>query len=439
MRASGIVARTVASAAAALALGAAGAVAATVQVREEVRTKASSVYHAEFKAGDGEANDLVVAPGDDGGVTFTDSGAAVVARGGCTQVTAQRAHCELGGPSAQLGDLDDRARSDTPAGIDGGPGDDMLTGAGYFNGGAGADTIENGDDDGGLSGGPGADRVAGGEGDDRIIETQDGEPDLLDGGAGRDTVDYPAARDLVIDLAAGRAGDDTLRSIESASADGGTFRGDGQANRFDSNMYPATMTGGGGPDDLVAFSHRRDRLDGGSGDDALVLFPSISYERLPERDSLRCGPGDDLVDDPLQNTIVPIDCERVEFSGERGPAVVLPRPGTDAPLGSLRWAGACAPNFEPGPCTVKAAVHEAVWPKGSDRPRSGPALGSARGRLSRTNRRIDVRPNPHGRAVIASGRCVLVRLKITGTGAASAVEAVFRLGRRCRPPAPFAQ
>ncbi len=109
--------------------------------------------------------------------------------------------------------------------VQGGEGDDVLTGSGgidWVNGGLGDDSISGGSGDDKLKGGWGNDRVDGGSGDDRV--TGDWGDDLLFGGSGDDTI----------------------------------FGGEGSD----------TLFGGDGNDHLIA-SGQRDFLAGGAGNDTL--------------------------------------------------------------------------------------------------------------------------------------------------------------------------
>jgi Ca2+-binding RTX toxin-like protein len=70
----------------------------------------------------------------------------------------------------------------------GGGGDDVLVGAG------GNDKLDGGPGDDNLNAGRGFDTVIGGDGDDLILEGMEAASDLVDGGAGNDTVDYSIFR-----------------------------------------------------------------------------------------------------------------------------------------------------------------------------------------------------------------------------------------------------
>jgi hypothetical protein len=143
--------------------------------------------------------DLITVTGDDGPSHLTapgyfteaelqdDNGGAVVASGGCAQVSASHVDCGAFGAASRivvaLGGGDDYlkwATVDVPEQIDAGAGND------YVEAGAGADTIAGGPGDDDLAGMNGNDTIDGGEGDDSV-EGRDGN-DTIVGGPGRDTL-----------------------------------------------------------------------------------------------------------------------------------------------------------------------------------------------------------------------------------------------------------
>ena len=206
---------------------------------------------------------------------------------------------------------------DPPAGIDGGSGDDVLTGTGAddlvrgfgggdtLSGGAGADTMEggSGDDvvrgedgndrlDGGagrdlLYGGPGADFLAGGlaadtlngDGGDDTLQGGAGADNLV-GGAGTDTADYsdaPGGKSggVRVDLQysslnAKYAAGDTLDGIENVlGSDGQDYiAGDAGANLIFGGAYVDFLVGRAG-DDTIEGGIGNDVLYGGTGADVL--------------------------------------------------------------------------------------------------------------------------------------------------------------------------
>jgi hypothetical protein len=413
-----------------LALGAAGAVAATVTLYEGGNK--TTTFHALFHGSAGERNELTLTS-DRRGVTFADARVPVQAGRGCLQLDPNRVRCARGVPQAFLGDRDDRGVA-TVGFLDGGPGRDVLTGA-HAGGGEGDDVLRGTAGNDTLGGGPGSDRLIGRAGDDSFAGGQASEADRIDGGPGNDEITYFDVPRVTIDLARGRGGargEDRLASVESATASAGTYLGNERRNRLRA-FEAAVMRGRAGSDVLVAESEARDDLDGGPGNDELHL---VAFDRtLPARDRIRCGPGRDLVGNPSPNTLVPVDCERVSWPDEAGPGVALSRPGHPAGgLATVLWRGGCTYNDFAKPCELKAAVHEARWPDRSRRPAAGVSLGRARGAISSARPSLVLRPNRRGRRVLASGRCVIARLKVDILDTDGALEALFRIGERCRAP-----
>ncbi|PZR85050.1 MAG: hypothetical protein DI537_31610 [Stutzerimonas stutzeri] len=161
--------------------------------------------------------------------------------------------------------------------VDAGAGNDIvLAGAGddLVRGGAGDDDLDGGDGDDALQGGDGNDRLRGGAGDDFLLggagnDTLAGGEgnDRFDGGDGVDTADYSAETDDVsVDLSTGTAngdgvGLDTLTGIEN-------------------------VTGGAGEDVLIG-NDLANILDGGAGDDRIVIGAG---------DTAKGGAGDDVIE-----------------------------------------------------------------------------------------------------------------------------------------------
>ncbi|MFZ5691116.1 MAG: calcium-binding protein [Pseudomonadota bacterium] len=172
--------------------------------------------------------------------------------------------------------------------VDGGSGDDQLTGSAFaddLRGGAGNDTLNGSDGNDLLNGGTGNDTLNGGD-----------DNDTLDGGVGIDALDGGAGDDVLVvrgnqgvfDTFNGGAGTDTLRLIgnvtlagfDAAASEieklqgGGALYGTSQGNLFDLSglqQAPAGLRfvdGGGGNDTLIG-SDFNDDLRGGAGDDIL--------------------------------------------------------------------------------------------------------------------------------------------------------------------------
>jgi hypothetical protein len=146
-----------------------------------------------YQAGAGESNQVTL--GYSGGsTTVSDPGAIIEAGPGCSLSSAgHKAACD-GAFSvvATLSDRNDSAVSVmlfTPVTVDGGEGDDSLTGsstADTFLGGSGADTISGGWGSDTLTGGDGIDSVDGSYGNDKLF-LRDGAVDTAECGSGTDS------------------------------------------------------------------------------------------------------------------------------------------------------------------------------------------------------------------------------------------------------------
>jgi Ca2+-binding RTX toxin-like protein len=301
--------------------------AATVSVdATSVDGKRDVQYH--FAAAPGEANRVRVtikAPsGSRRTVVFSDRGAPIRARKGCTLGDAGEAVCQGsfgdGGNSVDVstGNGNDTvdARAVNLRGftvfIDGGSGDDLLRGSlvrtntlfGDFA------SSEAGDDR--VIGGREADFLQGGAGDD-----------VLDGRGGVDKVSYRLhGRPVRVDLAAGTAVStgherDRLRSIEQVEG------GDGDD----------VLRGGSGPNLLQGLGGD-DVLDGRGGDDVLAGSDGSDAKGPPDRDLLRGGPGRDTL------------------YGDAGPDRLLGQDGADRLIGG---AGIDLYDAGPGADAVYAA------------------------------------------------------------------------------------
>jgi Ca2+-binding RTX toxin-like protein len=171
------------------------------------------------------------------------------------------------------------------------------TGIEQLEGGRGNDT---------LNGDAGADVLAGGDGDDTIAGGGGG--DLLDGGPGSNTVSYlSAAGPVIVDLAAGiatSAGVDTLRS----------FRG--------------VVTGSG--DDVVTGTTADEAFSLGAGADSVNAGPGNDIVDAGAGDDLvRGGFGTDVVDGGPGRDIATYD----ERSAAEPISVTLQTPGDDGSPG----------------------------------------------------------------------------------------------------------
>jgi Ca2+-binding RTX toxin-like protein len=150
--------------------------------------------------------------------------------------------------------------------INGGNGDDILTGSAL------ADSISGEDGNDSIVGGAGADTLSGGANNDTIVGAQDDA--LLDGGADADVLEIGADFD--------DASDAQIVDIETANltADGLTVNLGDQTENLTINGFAtggSTITGGSG-DDTITGGDGTDNLTGGAG-----------------VDSIQAGSGDDTI------------------------------------------------------------------------------------------------------------------------------------------------
>jgi hypothetical protein len=156
-----------------------------------------------------------------------------------------------------------------------------------------------------LRGGPGVDVIAALSGPDRITRTDD--RDLICAGPGRDRVRISRSR--------GRAGGDRPGAARAAPVGGNPELGylvlGGGADYLSIDCEPGAtyskgaltmIEGGGGDDHLESNCPYSETMDGGVGDDEIVLGLG--------RDTGVGGPGDDLLRDEYSR---PTDCEDGKF------------------------------------------------------------------------------------------------------------------------------
>ena len=185
-----------------------------------------------------------------------------------------------------------------------------LAGDDTLNGLAGSDTIYGGDDndtitggddddflfgddgDDELRGGAGQDEIYGGAGDDTITQINDGDANLIDGGADIDT----------LDLGGSTAGW-TIDLTDGAGSSGGSSLVISDIERVNGTDYDDTMRGGasvstsyslygGTGNDTLFFSVGRDLLFGGTGDDVYIIDDTAD---VSTNDFLFGGSGHDTV------------------------------------------------------------------------------------------------------------------------------------------------
>jgi hypothetical protein len=371
-----------------------------------------------FEAGGGESNRLVVAR-EAGGLRIHDDGAPLEIGNGCRRDALHEAWCKVSILHASLGDQDDTF--DGPARhvvtVSGDDGNDRLSGAGNLSGGPGDDLLEGGPRGDSLDGGGGSDVLHGGPGGDLLadgdrVETGIG-PDLLDGGADRDSVIMERAGPVAVDLLTGggqgEVGEgDTYLNVEDVGAKAPAVRllGDGRGNYLIGYGGPTVLDGRTGDDHLSAVSNSRDALRGGPGNDRLDLNLGV-LSHSDEPDDISCGPGRDTVEYPIPFQFVPPDCERVTYFDDELSYVLHGRlPSAAARLASVTPAFCSWRRSRP--CrTVWAARSANGDPAGT-----GPLVVR---RLQVTRRggyghRVALRLLPAGRRLLARHHTVRVRI-----------------------------
>ncbi len=320
--------------AAAAALSLAGtADAATVAVRPDPGTvskgSALAAYdEVHYVAGDGERNRLTVAyAGDARSVTVTDPGAVITAVAPCQSIDPHTALCTrrpqarlewLQSTRVELGDLDDRLQT-TPPGpapiggvvANGGPDDDLL------DGGSGSDRLTGGGGRDEIFGGAGVDVLSDGDFDGAAGKAAPG-PDVLDGGADADVIDYSQRTVgvwvvLPADTAGAAGENDVLANFENATGGSGDDRleGDDTVNRLIGGEGSDTLFGRGGMD----VNGAGDRLSGGGDND--FLYGESGPDNLrggSGYDELSCGPGPDVVRAARPGEFLSKSCERLSYS-----------------------------------------------------------------------------------------------------------------------------
>ena len=215
-------------------------------------------------------------------------------------------------------------RIDLASQVAGEPGEeDRLESIDGAIGGQGSDLVLGGPGDDYLSGGDGGhDRVNGGDGDDTIGNGSplDSQSDLLDGGAGTDTLDYSERRkDVRIDLRPGKPSGGSgeghrASTIENATGGDGDdlLVGDEGRNALDGGPGANRVFGSGG-DDYFHFGPY-DKLYGGDGDDAFAPWNGFGTFDAATPRSMRCGAGQDTYVNVFLDSVA-ADCERVGRAG----------------------------------------------------------------------------------------------------------------------------
>jgi len=282
-------------------------------------------------AGGGEANNVIVSAGIDGATVEVTDAAGLQAGAGCVHnesfgkvecpVPAGAIAVDLGAGDDTLGVLSfaSGASLDGKVSASLGEGNDTFKGSEFgesVSGGGGVDTLEGEQGDDTLDGGPGddkldgdrgADTLRGGDGNDTFdpdgyASAGEWAADVVDGGAGVDTVDiYNAsgaeadrpAFSLTLDGIAndGRDGEgDNVVGVEKFDLGAaGTFVGDDAANDVTAPETGAagSYDGRGGDDVILAGDAHGDVLTGGAGNDTLTAGFG--------NDTITGGPGRDII------------------------------------------------------------------------------------------------------------------------------------------------
>jgi hypothetical protein len=340
------------------------------------------IFGVVYLAAPGEANVLSASAGGTlaaANLSFADLGASITAGSGCTSGGPHAVACSANfvGPLGivALNDRDDSAR--LPASpalggwiVDGGAGDDSVdAGAAAFgagatvNGGPGNDVLTGSEVDDKLDGGPGDDVIygqagfdtldggggrdklfGGGKGRDSLVDgDREGsvDADVLDGG-GRGLLDYSSrTRPVRVDLTnPGHDGEngegDVVRGISQVRTGAGndTLIGTNGDNALDGGRGADRIVGRGGRDRLVTTNG--DLVDAGPGNDSIDVGPLASA-------TVTCGSGSDLVHTSATGTssagpLLSRSCERLlTFLGSFSP----PRPVAASRRGRLVFSVTC--------------------------------------------------------------------------------------------------
>ncbi|NBO83464.1 MAG: calcium-binding protein, partial [Betaproteobacteria bacterium] len=150
-----------------------------------------------------------------------------------------------------------------------------LAGNDSIDGQAGSDTIDGGDGNDTLIGNYGDDSLLGGAGDDQLSDDQGS--NVLDGGDGRDRLE---TRSLAGNhtLRGGTGNDFLIATGKTLNLDGGDGNDELNVNGYLLGTYVnagvATLSGGGGDDDIRISYFSQATLDGGLGNDYLYADES---------------------------------------------------------------------------------------------------------------------------------------------------------------------
>jgi Ca2+-binding RTX toxin-like protein len=233
--------------------------------------------------------------------TVVDSAANLNPSGTCTAVNAHTATCP--GTGIKTISVDTDAQNDSitldlstipsavTGNLDGGPGNDSVSGHGTLTGDSGNDLIQ---------GSPLTDNVRAGSGRD-FIEAGDG-PDDIQGGSSTDTLSYPASRTTPVNVTIGSGNFNDGGAEDEGSGRRDTVHGDiealvgtPQGDLLAGDSSSETLIGGAG-NDVLSGNNGNDTLLGLEGDDVLVGGNGRDLLRgWLGGDRLFGGQGDDLV------------------------------------------------------------------------------------------------------------------------------------------------
>ena len=331
----------------------------------------------QFRAADGEANDVLVdvrAGPFNNEVLFTDNGAVLTAGSNCTSLDAHTVKCSmrsdvgLHAPSIRLGDGEDRFQGS----------DDGVS----VTGGLGNDTIVGSSESDAIVGGPGTDFLDGAGGVDGLV-FRDAAPGLRVDMESVEPQGYPSDPDRF----------QNFEDVTAMKAPGAELLGDDGKNRLYAG--PGGRVHGRGGDDAI-YAGPAGHAFGGPGDD--VLEVEIGKRRRGDGQVVDCGAGNDLVETTAVFDVARESCEFVSPDGTDGFVGLHQQPG-DGPFATLRYYclnddGTCPIEIwgrvgsTRGTVVFKRRVAVPPYPPESDYPvrlnRRGRALLNERGRLKVT-------------------------------------------------------
>jgi Ca2+-binding RTX toxin-like protein len=240
---------------------------------------------------------------------IVDSSANLAPSDSCLAVDAHSATCPGTGIKTVSVTTDDQndtialdasVPSSVAGNLDGGSGNDAVSGHGSVNGGSGNDTV---------IGSPLADTIRGGSGRD-TVDGRNG-PDDIAGGSGTDTLVYAADRATPVNVTVGDGNGNDGGAEDQGSSRRDTVHGDLEvvigtalSDLIVGDWSSETLVGGAGDDTLIG-NNGGDRLLGLEGSDLIlggnggdVLKGWLGADRLfggRDRDKVVGGPDGDLV------------------------------------------------------------------------------------------------------------------------------------------------